>query len=74
MTLAARLGAIAPLLAFALHGGGCGSAPPAPVASASPPQASSVAPTPAPIGLAPAEVDAMIRAAWAKEGLTPAPQ
>ena len=75
MTLAARLGAIAPLLVFALHGGGCGSAPPAPVASASPPPpAASVAPRPAPAGLAPAAIDAMIRAAWAKEGITPAPE
>ncbi|MEO5725856.1 MAG: DUF1549 and DUF1553 domain-containing protein [Byssovorax sp.] len=75
MTLAARLGAIAPLFLFALHGGGCGSAPPAPVASATPPpQAASAAPKPAPAGLAPADVDARIRAAWAREGITPAPQ
>lgn len=72
MTLAARLGATVPFLAFALHVGGCSSAPPAP-AAATPPSASAVAPPPAPTGLAPADVDRMIRAAWAKESITPAP-
>lgn len=72
MKLAPRLGAIAPVIALALHGWGCGSAPPAPVASAAP-LTSAVAPPPAPTGMTAADVDAAIRAAWAKEGLTPAP-
>ena len=59
-------------LALALLAG-CGSASPAPIASASPP-ASSVAPAPpAPVGLKAADIDAAIRAAWAKDAITPAP-
>jgi hypothetical protein len=73
MTLALRLGAIVPLLALTLHGVGCSSAPPAPVASASPPSAGVAPPPPAPIGLTAADLDKTIRAAWAKEGITPAP-
>jgi hypothetical protein len=72
MKLAARLGAIAPVFALALHGWGCGGAPPAPIASAVP-LTSAVAPPPAPTGMTAADVDAAIRAAWTKEGLTPAP-
>ncbi len=74
MTLAARFGAIVPFLAFALHGG-CRSSTPAPIASASPPT-SIVAPPfspAAPVGLTAVDVDAAIRAAWTKEGITPAP-
>ena len=73
MKLSPRLGATAPLLAFALHVGGCSGAPPAPVASATPTAASVAAPTPAPVKLAASDVDQAIRAAWAKEGVTPAP-
>lgn len=72
MTLALRFGAILPLLALALEGCGCGSASTAPIASASPPTAS-VAPTPAPAGMTATDVDAAIRAAWIKEGISPAP-
>lgn len=72
MKLAARLGAFAALLAFALPGGGCSRAP---VASATPPS-SSVASPPAPsasTGLTASDLDKVIRAAWTKEAVTPAP-
>lgn len=46
--------------------------PPAPAASASASASAAPPPTPPP-GLAAAEVDRMLEAAWAKEGLTPAP-
>jgi uncharacterized protein DUF1549/uncharacterized protein DUF1553 len=72
MTLAARFGAIVPFLVLALHGG-CGGAPPAPVASASPPASSAAPSPPAPVGMTAADIDTAIRAAWAKEGITPAP-
>jgi hypothetical protein len=70
--LAARLGALAALLAFALPGGGCSRAP---VASATPPS-SSVALPPAPsasTGLTASDLDKVIRVAWTKESVAPAP-
>ena len=75
MKLSARLGSIAVLLAFALHGGGCSGASPAPVADAAPPSSHAAAPTapPVPTGLTAPDVDKAISAAWVKAGVTPAP-
>jgi hypothetical protein len=73
MKLAARLGALTPLLAFALHCGGCSGASPAPVATAAPSTSSVPAAPLPPTGLTAPDVDKAIRAAWTKEGATPAP-
>ena len=73
MKLAVRFGAIAPLLALALHVSGCTCSPVAPLGAASPPAASLAPLTPAPVGMTAADVDTAIRAAWLEDAITPAP-